>query len=115
MSKKNTKIKRFVWPFPKGNGIRGTNDKFLRIIIDYDKLEVYRHNTKDNWHESDNVKFNSLTQEELINYFPKQKKAKPKKKAKSTPASKLESKLERKQKKEIINKTIFNDCESLLE
>jgi len=99
MSKKNTKIKRFVWPFPKGNGIRGTNDKFLRIIIDYDKLEVYRHNTKDNWHESDNVKFNSLTQEELINYFPKQKKAKPKKKSKIYPSIKIRIKIRKKTKK----------------
>ena len=141
MSKKNTniKIKRFLWPFPKGKGLRGTNDKFLRIIIDYDKMEVYRQKPKgkDNWHESDKEKFNSLTQEELINYFPNPKKDKPKlkkdkpkpKKDKpkikedisaptptpSSPESKLESKLERKQKNEIVNKTIFNDCEALLE
>ena len=75
---KNTNIKRFVWPFPKGNGLRGTNDKFLRIIIDYDKMIVYRQKPrgKDNWHQSDIEKFESLTQEQLINYFPKRKNKK---------------------------------------
>ena len=131
MSKKNINIKRFVWPFPKGNGLRGTNDKFLRIIIDYDKMVVYRQKPrgKDNWHRSDIQKFNALTQKQLIDYFPKRriKKKEQKKKKKKivedtstpTPEEKKESKTQtstnKPEKNEIKNKKIFENCESLLE
>lgn len=138
MSKKNTNIKRFVWPFPKGNGLRGTNDKFLRIIIDYDKMLVYRQKPrgKDNWHRSDIQKFNALTQKQLIDYFPKRKKQKEKKEKEKktqkkqrkikpdvstpTPEKKRESKedlssTDDPSKNEIKNKKLFENCQSLLE
>ena len=128
MSKKNTNIKRFVWPFPSGkNGLRGTNDKFLRIIIDYDKMEVYRQKPrgKDNWHKSDIEKFESLTQEELINFFPKRKTKKTQEKKTQEKTKKIQEKRRikvdestptpEKKKNEIVNKSIFNDCEAILE